>query len=139
MSGSRRVMTAGQMGASAVPLSPADPGPALPVPAEPAPKVSDIASKQASNKGRNEQDTPPRGITFSAADLMRGLPDADADLVTVSVRIPRVLAELLDVESRMTRRPRQAIVADALWAHANPELVNEIHQRLYGKLYRGRS
>lgn len=139
----RSVITVAQMGASAgtpahAPATPDDPPPpaaTLPaVPATPPPGMSEIASNHASNNG-HRQPAAPEGLTFRAADLVRGLPVADSDLVTVTLRLPRVLAEALDIEARMTRAPKQTLVARALWAQANRELIDSIHHQLYGSPY----
>lgn len=135
----RTIMTAPAMGSAAgitpdspsaqvaEPVAGSTPLPAV-IPPTPAP-VSDIASKQASNNGHSHDSE----MTFSTGDLVRGLPEADQDLVPINVRVPRMVAEAIDIQHRLTRRPRQAIVADALLAALSARLLDDVHQRLYGK------
>lgn len=97
------------------------------VPAQaPAPVVpmSDIPSKEARNIGHTEG-----GEDYSLDGLIADRPDPDMDLVTKSYAIPRYLAEALRLHHVKTRRPHQAIVADALRATLPPALVEACRRR----------
>lgn len=87
--------------------------------AEAAPPMSDIPSKEARNIGHQTG-----GQGFSLDDLIASRPDPDLDLVTKSYALPRYLTEALRLEHIRTRRPLQAIVADALRAHLPPQVVD---------------
>jgi hypothetical protein len=77
--------------------------------------VSDIASKQASNIATNQ--------TVGLSDLLQPAPSPELDLVTVTLRLPRYLRDALDLQSMLTRRPRQAIARDCLAEVLDPDTV----------------
>jgi hypothetical protein len=114
------------------------PGPTQP--AEPDERdESDFASKQASRgPGRPDALSTTRervkragGDAIDVSLLIAGPPDPDADLVTVSMRIPRYLSQALTLTSTTSRRPVQAIVADMLRAHLDGERVAQVRRALY--------
>lgn len=94
-----------------------------PAPA-PSPRVSDIPSKEASNIGHQQGSED-----YSLDALIGGRPDPDLDLVTKSYAIPRYLAEALRMENVRSRRPQQALVADALRAHLPAAIVEACRRK----------
>jgi hypothetical protein len=70
-------------------------------------------------------------MTFSAASLVAGFPDPREDLVTVTLSLPREVVQALDIQNRMTRKPKKNIVMDALYAHLSARLIAEVRATLY--------
>lgn len=107
--------------------------PATPVPAAgPAPQVAPPSPAQPASPAPTRPAGPPaHQARYTTADLVVGLPDPRHDLVTVSMAIPRELAQALGLLASTTHRPRKDIVADALYAHLPPNLVREVRAALY--------
>lgn len=122
--------------------APAGPDPVVPapVPADPDERDlsdrSDFASTLASNPpgrpaalSQPKRDVPP---AIQATDLLAGLPDPDQDLVTRAYRIPRYVAQAVELRARLTRRSQQDIVADVLREHLDSGQLDMVRRALYG-------
>jgi hypothetical protein len=99
------------------------PPPAAPAAGSTAPPASPPPSRAA---GRTTHQA-----TYTTGSLVAGLPDPRHDLVSVGVSLPRELVQAIDVLYRTTRRSKQNIITDALYAHLPETLVNEVRTALY--------
>ena len=59
--------------------------------------------------------------------------DPELDLVPVNARVPRYVAEALQLAAVISRTGKQGIVAEALKRHLHGELLDEAYRSVSGK------
>jgi hypothetical protein len=106
----KKFVTAAQVGAT----GDVEPGTAVSV-------SPDSASLQASRRGV--------GQTVALTDLMQPPPEPELDLVTVTMRIPRYLANALRLQSKLTNINQQELTATGLRAGLDQGIVDQCYMR----------
>lgn len=79
------------------------------------------------------QPQPAPAPAIQATDLLAGMPDPDQDLVNRAWRVPRYVAQTVELVARLTRRSQQDIVADILRDQLDSDQLDMVRRALYGE------